>query len=216
MITNTKESALCDALQLELGNNVRDKLSSEYPKGDGNTKQHKLGSLGTGPRQRCDSSPQYWSLVSNHSAHSQMHRIPYALFFSLLLLISFPTQAIGDWTFRLKEEVVPPRGWVKLFNPPSSHTIRLRIGLPQLKFDELEKHLFEISDPNHHRYGKHLSKAEVEALVAPHKNSIDMVDGWLESFAIPRSHIARSPANDWITVNISLSLAEEMLNTVSP
>ena len=193
---------------------ARTLVTSDYLKGEAKTKQHKRGRTlawanhaipvhNTGP------------LFLSHTAHPQMHGIIYVLFFSSLVLISFPTQAICDSTYRLKEVVAPPRGWIKLFKPPSSHTIRLRIGLPQLKFAELEKQLFEISDPNHYKYGKHLSKAEVEALVAPHRDSVEMVDEWLESFGIPRSHVARSPANDWITLNISLSLAEEMLNTVS-
>jgi tripeptidyl-peptidase-1 len=122
---------------------------------------------------------------------------------------------VNGWTHRLKEEVVTPRGWIRLGQPPQSHMIHLRIGLPQLKFDQLEKQLFEVSDPHHHNYGKHLSKEEVEALVAPHQNSIDIVDDWLESVGIPGNHLARSPAGDWVMINISISLAEEMLNTVS-
>jgi tripeptidyl-peptidase I len=94
--------------------------------------------------------------------------------------------------------------------------IRLRIGLSQPGFRELEKQLLEISDPYHHDYGKYLSKEEVDELVAPPKNSIEIVDEWLESFGIAKTHVARSPANDWVIVNISVTLAEEMLDTVSP
>jgi len=48
------------------------------------------------------------------------------------------------------------------------------------------KHLYEVSDPDHERYGAHLSKEEVEALVAPHQESVDLVDEWLQSHGIER------------------------------
>ena len=123
---------------------------------------------------------------------------------------------IKDWTHQLKEEIQSPRGWIKLGQPPRTHIIHLRVGLPQLKFGELERQLFEISNPYHYKYGQHLSKDDVEALVAPGKISIRLVDEWLESFGIPKNQVSRSPANDWVMINISVSLAEEMLNTVSP
>ena len=56
---------------------------------------------------------------------------------------------------------------------PSAHIIQLHIALPQPRFPELERHLAEISDPFHECYGEHLSKQEVEELVAPHPSSVD-------------------------------------------
>jgi tripeptidyl-peptidase-1 len=35
-------------------------------------------------------------------------------------------------------------------------------------FNELERELYEVSDPSHARYGQHLSPEEVNSLVAPH------------------------------------------------
>lgn len=119
-----------------------------------------------------------------------------------------------DCHFKLKESVAPPRGWVKHGVPPSDHNINLRIGLPQPNFELLEQHLYEVSDPYHERYGQHLSKEEVEALVAPHQESIDSVDKWLASFGVKESDIQRSPARDWIKLRVPVGLAEEMLNTV--
>ncbi|KII95259.1 hypothetical protein PLICRDRAFT_208135 [Plicaturopsis crispa FD-325 SS-3] len=114
---------------------------------------------------------------------------------------------------KVKETVQPPRGWVKQAPAPLDHMIQLRIGLPQPNFHVLEQHLYEVSDPLHERYGAHLSKEEVDDLVAPHPESLDAVMTWLASHGIPESSVARSSASDWITVRVPVSLAQEMLST---
>lgn len=116
---------------------------------------------------------------------------------------------------KVKETVVPPHGWAKHGAPNPDHTIVLRIGLPQPDFHILEQHLYEVSDPHHSRYGAHLSKQEVEKLVAPHPESLDIVNEWLKSHDIKESELVRSPANDWVTLRIPVRLAEKMLDTVS-
>ncbi|KAI0065706.1 tripeptidyl peptidase A [Artomyces pyxidatus] len=114
---------------------------------------------------------------------------------------------------KLVESIAPPRDWFNLGPAPADHVIPLRIALPQSDFDTLERHLYEISDPDHERYGAHLSKEEVEALVAPHPDSLRAVDAWLAEHGIPESACTRSPAKDWVSVNVPVSLAETMLDT---
>jgi len=115
---------------------------------------------------------------------------------------------------KVKETVTPPNGWIKHSAPARDHIIVLRIGLPQPNFHVLEKHLYEVSDPDHERYGAHLSKEEVEALVAPHQESVNLVDEWLQSHDIGEHDLVRSPAKDWVTLKIPVSLVEKMLDTV--
>ena len=115
---------------------------------------------------------------------------------------------------KVKESITPPNGWTKHSSPPPDHIIVLRIALPQPNFPVLEKHLYEVSDPDHPRYGAHLSKEEVERLVAPHPTSIDLVDEWLQSHGIKENDLVRSPAKDWVTVKVPVSLVEKMLDTV--
>lgn len=119
-----------------------------------------------------------------------------------------------DSPYKVKESIEPPRGWIKQTPAPSDHTIKLRIGLPQPNFHVLEQHLYEVSDPYHERYGAHLSKEEVEELVAPHPESLEAVNEWLASHGILEDDIVRSPAKDWVTITIPVSLAETMLDTV--
>ena len=139
--------------------------------------------------------------------------------FSVVLLgfgfLATSPVAAAPSDYSVKEEVSSPRGWVKHSRPPPDHNIILRIGLPQPNFHVLEKHLYEVSDPDHDRYGQHLSKSEVEALVAPHPESINLVNEWLGTFGVTEDSLVRSPARDWVTLKVPLSLAEKMLDTVS-
>ena len=72
----------------------------------------------------------------------------------------------------------------------------------------------EISDPDHERYGKYLSKDQVNDLVRPYDESLDLVTQWLEKWGIYEEDLSRSAAKDWVTVMIPVRLAEQMLNTV--
>ena len=133
-------------------------------------------------------------------------------FFATSLVVAAPR---GEPAYSVKEEVSPPRGWVKHGRPTPDHNIVLRIGLPQPNFHVLEKNLYEVSDPDHERYGQHLSKEEVEALVAPHPESIEVVNEWLGTFGVNEDSLVRSPARDWVTLKVPVGLAEKMLDTVS-
>ncbi|KAF9006660.1 tripeptidyl peptidase A [Cyathus striatus] len=129
---------------------------------------------------------------------------------SASLVAALPAQ---DYAFKVKETVTSPRNWVKHSVPPPDHNIVLRIGLPQSQFNILEEHLYEISDPDHARYGQHLTKEQVEELVAPHPESVEAVNKWLFSHGITEADLSRSPAQDWVTLRIPVSLAEKMLDT---
>lgn len=116
---------------------------------------------------------------------------------------------------KIKESIQgPPRGWVRHGHAPSDHLLDLKIALPQPYFPILENHLWEVSNPNHERYGAHLSKQETEALMAPHPETIDAVSEWLSSHGIEEKHLYRSSAQDWVTIHVPVALAEEMLDTV--
>ncbi|KAI0675673.1 peptidase S8/S53 domain-containing protein [Trametes maxima] len=106
-----------------------------------------------------------------------------------------------------------PRGW-ELHGPaPDDYTFDMRIGLKQDRFDELVTALYEVSDPAHERYGQHLSKEDVAALVAPHPNSVSLVDAWLSAHGLDLSSSQRSHAGDWVTIRVSVGQAEKMLGT---
>ncbi|KAJ7098776.1 tripeptidyl peptidase A [Mycena belliarum] len=128
----------------------------------------------------------------------------------LVAVAAFPSK---NREHKVKELVTPPPGWTIHAPAPSDHVLKLRIGLPQSNFAALEAHLYEISDPYHERYGAHLSKEDVEELVAPRPESTGAVTEWLASHGIREDDIGRSPAGDWLTLRIPVALVEKMLDT---
>ncbi|KAI0048692.1 tripeptidyl peptidase A [Auriscalpium vulgare] len=134
-------------------------------------------------------------------------RVPYLL---AVLGIAFAAPHSAP---KIKERIHAPRDWINVGDAPSNHVVPLRIALPQSNFQELERHLYEISDPDNVRYGEHLSKEEVEELVAPHPDSVHAVNEWLAGHDISEGDCVRSPAKDWITVHVPVAKAEAMLDT---
>ncbi|KAL9064217.1 MAG: hypothetical protein Q9161_009011 [Pseudevernia consocians] len=68
-----------------------------------------------------------------------------------------------------------------------------------------------VSDPYHHRYGLHLSAAEVDELVKPTKEADDLVRDWLLDYDI--HDFSYSSSRDWININLPVHLAESLLDT---
>ena len=69
------------------------------------------------------------------------------------------------------------------------------------------------TDRVYRRYGKHLSKEEVEALVAPHPNTVDIVNEWLSVHRNDLTSVQRVNGGSWLTIPISVGQASRMLNT---
>jgi tripeptidyl-peptidase-1 len=67
-----------------------------------------------------------------------------------------------------------------------------------------------VSDPDHVRYGQHLSGSEVDALVQPTDETSDLVHEWLQENGI--EDFSYSSAKDWITIHIPVGFAEKLLD----
>ena len=104
-----------------------------------------------------------------------------------------------------------PSGWELQGPAPEEHLINLRIGLKQDKLDELIASLYEVSQPQHPKYGQHLSVEEVNALVAPHPDTLDLVNAWLEHHDVDAASADRTSSNDWVSMRVSVAQAERML-----
>lgn len=117
-------------------------------------------------------------------------------------------------TFTIKSSIAsPPSGWAKHSKPSSDTLLSLRFALTQPNFAKLEEELYEVSDPTSPRWTEHLSKEDVEALVAPHPTSVTLLDDYLASHGVDLKTVQRTPANDWVTVAVSIAQAEKMLDT---
>lgn len=104
-----------------------------------------------------------------------------------------------------------PRGWSAISRPHKSQMINLQIGLKQSNEDVLDRHLSEVSDPAHHRYGQYLSAEEMHELVKPSEETIEMVHAWLREHDVSSASVA--PAKDWINVILPVEKVEELLDT---
>ncbi|CAE6432120.1 unnamed protein product [Rhizoctonia solani] len=104
-----------------------------------------------------------------------------------------------------------PSGWTKIARAPAGHKIDLRVGLKQARMGELLNVLSKVSDPANSEYGKHLSKEDVDKLVAPRSETVESVEQWLRSHGATVS--GRSSAGDWVHVTVPVSRAEKMLGT---
>ncbi|MCJ1403415.1 hypothetical protein MMC11_006638 [Xylographa trunciseda] len=113
--------------------------------------------------------------------------------------------------YTTKDHHPVPEYWICEGTAPLDHVIRLKIGLRSAGSNELERHLHEISDPSHSRYGQHLSEVEVRSLTAPDSRTHNLVERWLQEHGIedPQYNLAK----DWITVSIPVRTVNRLLNT---
>lgn len=123
--------------------------------------------------------------------------------------IAAPTLA-GD-RYSIKERHNVPLGWKKIGAVPDSHSINLHIGLTQSNQADIEKHALEASDPSHPGYGQYLSAGEIQKLIAPSDETVQMVSSWLTKHDIMAARL--SPSKDWITANVPVRKVESLLNT---
>lgn len=129
----------------------------------------------------------------------------------LSVVLAVPLDSRADYAVFSSHNA--PRDWKSVGRPEPDHVVNLRIGLKQASFDQLEEHLYEVSDPSHARYGDHLSMEDVEALIAPSKHSHDAVHEWLAGHSISKEQIEYSPAKDWMMIALPVSQVEKLLDT---
>ncbi|KAI9054253.1 hypothetical protein LZ554_001421 [Drepanopeziza brunnea f. sp. 'monogermtubi'] len=122
-----------------------------------------------------------------------------------------PVKTIAVRTsYAVKEKHRVPTRWTKMARAPADAVLKLQIGVKQSNFAELERHLNEVSDPDHHRYGKHLTHDEVNELIKPSDESLNLLHEWLAANGIV--YVSYSPAQDWINIQINVRTAERLLD----
>ncbi|KAF8260927.1 subtilisin-like protein [Lactarius quietus] len=106
---------------------------------------------------------------------------------------------------------VPPH-WESLGHPPAGTTIDLNIVLMPYNENALIDALYDVSDPKSVKYGSHLSKEQVNRLIAPHQNTLDLVHSWLGYHDIPSSSISMTRGGSWLTLKgVPISQANKLL-----
>lgn len=114
--------------------------------------------------------------------------------------------------YAVKEDIAVPHGWTRHHERlEKSQLIPLKIGLVQQNLNKAEQLLYEVSNPRHRSYGRHMSVADIKALIAPAQESIDRVMEWLASHDIHHSEVEQ--VGDFINVVVPIHKAEIMLDT---
>ncbi|KAI9450598.1 subtilisin-like protein [Lactarius psammicola] len=106
-----------------------------------------------------------------------------------------------------------PEHWETLGHPPAGTTIDLHIALKPQHENALIDKLYEVSTPRSQNYGEHLSKEQVAELVAPHPDTLRLVNSWLEHHGVRPSSVSRSHGGGWLTVvDVPMSQANNLLS----
>ncbi|PIL23443.1 hypothetical protein GSI_14754 [Ganoderma sinense ZZ0214-1] len=132
----------------------------------------------------------------------------------LLVLSSLFSLALAAPSLQQRRHVVRsvsvPHGFSYVQKANQEHTLTLRIALVQNNATGLEKALYDVSNPASENYGRHLTKAEVEALVAPAAESVEKVQAWLSKNNITTETI--SPSGDMLKIQVPVSQANALLS----
>ncbi|KAK2861304.1 vesicle formation at the endoplasmic reticulum [Arthroderma sp. PD_2] len=127
------------------------------------------------------------------------------------LIAAAPTShTSGD--FQVLEQLQGvPQGWMQGGSPAPSTPLKFRLALQQDKAADFEQHVMDISNPKHARYGKHMTRDEVDAFLQPPSHMTDSVLNWLASEGISKSFVKVN--TDWFTFTTTVEKAEKLLNT---
>ncbi|KAF8258722.1 subtilisin-like protein [Lactarius quietus] len=137
-----------------------------------------------------------------------------SLFFFLAAtpLANFTRTLVSPWDdIQVKHTWVDiPQNWETLGTPPSNTTIDFHIALVAEYENALIDSLYEVSTPGHTKH--HLTKEQVAQLVAPHPETLQLINSWLEHHHIPPSAISTTHGGSWLTVTgVPVFRANEML-----
>ncbi|KAI0828483.1 subtilisin-like protein [Trametes gibbosa] len=121
-----------------------------------------------------------------------------------------PAPYVGTTLHVHEARATVPVGFVNAGAAPLDKTLKLRFALTQSTPDAIVDALYKVSDPTSPEYGQHLSKSEVEELVAPSSAAVNAVNAWLKDNGLEGTTL--SPAGDWIGFEIPVAKANSLFN----
>ena len=106
-----------------------------------------------------------------------------------------------------------PHGWFQGDAVPASKRLRFRIAVKQENAYHFEQHVLDISTPDHPKYGQHMSREELKAMLRPSSDASESIIGWLRAEGVPTTAIEDD--GDWINFYVPATEAERIMNTKS-
>ncbi|EKM48428.1 uncharacterized protein PHACADRAFT_266366 [Phanerochaete carnosa HHB-10118-sp] len=104
----------------------------------------------------------------------------------------------------------PPRSYISNGPAPADTQLKLRNALAPSDPKGLIDALYNVSTPGSSSYGQHLSKEEVEKVVAPTAQASGAVNAWLSQAGVNATPI--SPTGDWLSITVPVSQANELFD----
>ncbi|KAA1473458.1 family S53 protease [Dentipellis sp. KUC8613] len=131
--------------------------------------------------------------------------------FALAYLSSvvFATPVISGALHVHERRDAPPVGYTMMGRPSDDHVLTLGMALIENNRDGLVERLYAVSTPDSPDYGNHLSKEDVEAMVAPAPSTVAAVKAWLTAHNLSAESV--SPAGDWMSLNMTVKQANKLL-----
>lgn len=124
----------------------------------------------------------------------------------MLSLLPFLVITVGAHVLERVLDI--PIGWQWIREAEDGEPIYLRVALKQTASEAFEQQVIRVSTPDHPKYGQHLNRHEVRALIAPTPEAHKDVGTWLEEMGIDAEI-----DNDWINFHTNVSTANKLLNT---
>jgi len=104
-----------------------------------------------------------------------------------------------------------PKGFAVIGRTPKTQMLTLSFFVKQQNLKELEEALLNVSNPDSLTYGKHFSNAQVQKLVAPKAEHVDLLMEHLQSFDIQPWRVTFN--GDVLSAIVTADQAEELLET---
>ncbi|GAB7341341.1 hypothetical protein MBLNU457_7605t2 [Dothideomycetes sp. NU457] len=104
-----------------------------------------------------------------------------------------------------------PDNWFEVGIPPPDQLLNFHIALKEPTPGLVEKTLYEVSTPGHHRYGKHLTRDELKELVRPDAKVTEAVVSWLEQTGIDNEKVL--DRGEMISFHATVLQAESLFST---
>jgi tripeptidyl-peptidase I len=114
--------------------------------------------------------------------------------------------------FEVFEELhVVPEGWKAAGSPHPDTRLNFRIALNAAKPELLEKALYEISTPGNAKYGQHLERHELKAILEPSPAGCSMVLDWLKTSGVKDTDIENR--GEWVNFVATAKQANMLMDT---
>lgn len=104
-----------------------------------------------------------------------------------------------------------PQGWQQDASVPASRRLKFRIAVKHENAFEFEQHVINISTPGHAKYGQHMNRDELKAMLRPKPDATAAILSWLTVQGVSPKDI--KDKGDWINFCVSASEAERILDT---